>query len=178
MPAVKRAFITQEHGIPAAQRCSVSPRESLRWCSAPASSLSPHATPARTSWDGHRQYRNLPALPGVQDFSPVESNERLLLTLGRVLSKCFVRYNPVSISTYIKWKRFTVTKPIVFYLSNVYFRWYHQKAFFFPLCENTFNQFLFLEEKGEKCFLKSKESASHPSSCASAEIRALRVPYY
>lgn len=87
-----------------------------------------------------------------QDLSLVESNERLLLTSGQLLSKCFVRDNPVSISTYIKWKQFTVTKPIVFYLSNVYFRWYNQKAFFSPLCENTFNQFLFLEERGKNAF--------------------------
>ena len=128
----------------------------------------PYPSPHRLR-DGHGNTEMSWLFPEwVQDASPVESNERLLLTWGQVLSKCFVRYNPVSISTYIEWKRFAVTKPIVFYLSNVYFRWYHQKAFFFPLCENTFNQFLFLEERGKKCFLKSKESASHPSSCASA----------
>lgn len=136
----------QFRSVPSGQRCSSAPR---------AGAEPQHPPPALhqlrvgrgctdTSWL---------CLQWKQDSSLVESNERLLLTLGQVLSKCFVRDNPVSISTYIKWEQFTVTKPIVFYLSNVYFRWYHQKAFFFfPLCENTFNQFLFLEERGKNAF--------------------------
>lgn len=125
---VEWAFIIQE--------CSFRTEVQLSpscWCSASASSSSTGATPACTSWEVGRGCTDPSwlSLQWKQDSSLVESNEKLLLTLGQVLSKCFVRDNPVSISTYIKWKQFTVTKPIVFYLSNVYFRWYHQKAFFF-----------------------------------------------
>lgn len=138
------------------QECFFRPEVQLSpscWCS--SSSHSTGATPACTSWEVGMGCTDTSwlCLQWKQDSSLVESNERLLLTLGQVLSKYFVRDNPVSISTYIKWEQFTVTKPIVFYLSNVYFRWYHQKAFFFSLlCENTFNQFLFLEERGKNAF--------------------------
>lgn len=121
------------------------------WRSASASS---HCT-APTSWEVGMGCSDTSwlCLQWKQDSSLVESNERLLLTLGQVLSKCFVRDNPVSISTYIKWKQFTVTKPIVFYLSNVYFRWYHQKAFFFPHSVKmaSINSY-FLKKEGKMLF--------------------------
>lgn len=151
IPTVEQASIIQECCIPSVQRCSTAPRAGPQ---PSASSHSAAAAPACTSWEVGLGYTDTSwlSLEWKQDSSLVESNERLLLTLGQVLSKCFVRDNPVSISTYIKWKQFTVTKPIVFYLSNVYFRWYHQKAFFFPVCEITFNQFLFLEQRGKNAF--------------------------
>lgn len=151
-PTAESSLIIQEHCVLAVERCSLSPHGPLSRCSAHTSFHSTCATSAHTSREmgmGNTETSWL-SLEPVQDSSPAEPNERLLLTLGQVLTKCFVRYNPGSISTYIKWKLFTVTKPIVFYLSNVYPRWYHQKASSFSPLWKYFQSILFLGERVKK----------------------------
>lgn len=130
----------------------------------------PQLIPAR---DGHRKYGKLPEWE--QDSSPAESDERLywlwvrssantLLDIILYLSALTSSENGSPSQS--QW--FSIY--LVCTLGGITKKPSPPPPPPPPLFENTFNPFLFLEEKRRKkdVFLQWKESASHPSSCASA----------